>query len=81
MKADFLRFFKLGLKSPHVYPVVLLGVIIAPTMAILASLHQIKGPDVHVFKRFDTNEDFENKKFKHFSSIDHENYVHPRPKF
>lgn len=79
--AGFKKFLKQGLAAPHVWPVGFLALVVAPIMAICASVHQLRGPDVRIWKNFETNKEFENRKFKYISSVDHSTYVHPRPKF
>lgn len=81
MSGGFRQLIRDGIKSYHVWPVAFLAFFLGPSLAVFQSFHQISGPDVRVTKNFDTNQAFEKKKFKYISSVDYENYEHPRPKF
>ncbi|KPM02467.1 NADH dehydrogenase [ubiquinone] 1 alpha subcomplex subunit 4-like protein [Sarcoptes scabiei] len=75
------QFIREGIKAYHVWPVAFMAFLIGPGLAVYQSLHQINGPDVRILKNFETQEAYDKKKFKYFTTIDHENYEHPRPRF
>lgn len=79
--ASFKQFFREGVRAYHVWPVAFLAFLVGPSLAFFQSIHQIKGPDVRVLKNFETNDQYDKRQFKFISSVDHENYEHPRPKF
>lgn len=79
--SGFKQFIRDGVKAYHVWPVAFLAFLVGPSLAIYQSYHQISGPDVRVLKNFETQQAYEKKQFKYLSSIDHQNYEHPRPKF
>lgn len=77
----FKKLVQEGVRAYHVWPVAFLAFLVGPSLAIYQSYHQITGPDVRILKNFDTNQAYEKKKFKYISSVDYDNYEHPRPKF
>ncbi|KAH9409545.1 hypothetical protein TYRP_010555 [Tyrophagus putrescentiae] len=55
---------------------------LAPAMALIALFHRHTGPDIG-FRNANCEpwNRFENKQYRYYTTIDHVNYQHPRPKF
>jgi len=53
-----------------------------PTFAVTSVYHAVKSPDVILTRQnYEPWQKYDNKQHHFLSAIDHQNYVHPRPRF
>ena len=68
-------------KNYSIWPLVIFAFGVGPAFIAYATYHQMTGPEARFGTNFEPWHHFANKKFKLLSSVDHQNYEHPRPKF
>ena len=76
------RLWSLLKKNPRYWGNIGAVFLVVPTMATVSAYHHLNAPDV-IFSRSNPEpwQRFDNKKYQFVSGVDHQTYVHPRPRF
>src|SRR5437879_254412 len=75
------RFMHLLKTNPCVWPLTFAAFAVGPSLILAMAYHKFHGPEIFWRKDPEPWNKFENRKMKLYTSIDVENYEHPRPRF